>query len=135
MARQHGKDTVVKLNSVDISSYTNSTTFNRSADVHETTGYGVDDKAHDPGLKGGTITIGGYYDTTAVTGPGTALEPLLATKAPFIYQIEGTGSGKPQKSCTVVVGAYNESSPAGDYVTWTCELTIDGAVDNDPQAA
>jgi hypothetical protein len=135
MARQHGKDTVVKLNAVDISTYTNSTTFNRSAAIHDTTGYGVDDTKNDPGLKGGTITIGGWYDTTALTGPGAAIEPTLGTKVAFVYQIEGTGSGLPQKTCTVVVGAYNESSPVADYVSWTAELTIDGAVNTTAQAA
>jgi hypothetical protein len=135
MSRQHGKDTVVKLNAVDISPYTNSTTFNRSADTHDTTTYGVDDKEFSPGLKSGTITLGGFYDTTAVSGPGASIEPLLATVTTFLYQVSGTGSGLPQKTCQVVVAAYNQSSPVADYVTWTAELTVTGAVDATPQAA
>jgi hypothetical protein len=134
MARQHGKDTVVKLNAVDISPYTNSTTFNRSADTHDTTTYGVDDHEFSGGLKGGTVTIGGFYDTTAVSGPGASIEPQLGNTVDFVYQISGTGSGKPQKTCEVVVAAYNESSPVADYATWTAELTVTGAVDATAQA-
>jgi hypothetical protein len=135
MAKVHSKETNVSLNAVDISSYTNSTTYNRSASTHELTCYGLDDAEFGAGIRSGTITIGGFYDTTAVTGPGAAIEPLLGGAAvEFVYRIEGTGVGKPEKSCDVLVADYNESSPVADYATWTAELTITGPVTKSAQA-
>lgn len=134
MAKVHGKGTFVSLDASDISSYTNSTVFNRESDTHDTTAYGVDDHEHDPGLLLGTITIGGFYDDTAVTGPAEAIEPLLGTTVEFVYQAKGTGSGLPQKSCNVIVQNFNVSAPVADMVTWTSELLITGSVDRTAQA-
>lgn len=133
MAESHGKLTVVKLNATAISAYTDSTTFEREADEHDSTCYGVDDKEVVGGLKGGKVTIGGKY-VTGVSGPGPIIEALLSTKVAFVYQAEGTGTGKPQRSCTVHVKSYNQSSPVADIVRWTAELTISGAVDSTAQA-
>jgi hypothetical protein len=127
MAESHGKLTVVKLNAADISTYTDSTTFEREADEHNSTCYGVNDKEVVGGLLGGKITIGGKYITGA-TGPGTVIEALIGTKVAFIYRAEGTGTTKPERACTVLVKSYNASSPVADIVRWTAELTISGAV-------
>lgn len=127
MAEAHGKLTVVKLNAADISVYTDSTTFEREADEHDSTAYGVNDKEVVGGLLGGKVTIGGKYITGA-TGPGTVIEALLGTKVAFVYRAEGTGTTKPERACTVLVKSYNQSSPVADIVRWTAELTISGAV-------
>lgn len=132
MAESHGKLTVVKLNAVDISAFTNSTTFERGADEHDSTVYGGNDKEVVGGLLEGKITIGGKYITGA-SGPATLIEGLLSTKVAFLYQAEGTGTGLPQRSCTVLVKSYNQSSPVADIVRWTAELTISGAVNSTPQ--
>lgn len=134
MAVQHSKATVVKVGTADISAFTNSTTFNRSADSHEVTTYGRDSKVYAGGLKDATVTIEGFYDTS-VTGPRAILEPLLGETTEFTFQPEGTGSGKPQNVCDAVVTAYNESSPVADMVTWTAELQVSGDVDVTDQAA
>lgn len=127
MAESHGKLSVVKLNAVDISSFTNQTTFEREADEHDSTVYGLNDKTVVGGLLGGKVTISGKYITGA-SGPATLIEGLLGTTTAFIYQAEGTGTGKPQRSCTVLVKSYNQSAPVADIVRWTAELTISGAV-------
>lgn len=133
MAESHGKLTVVKLNAADLSAFTDSTTFERAADEHDSTCYGVDDHEVVGGLLGGKVTIGGKY-VTGVSGPATVIEALLGTKVTFIYQAEGTGTGKPQRSCTVHVKSYNQSSPVADIVRWTAELTISSAVDDTAQS-
>ena len=134
MAESHGKLTVVKLAATDISAFTNTTTFEREADEHESTCYGVDDKEVVGGLLGGKVTIGGKY-ITGMSGPAALIEALLGTKVAFIYQAEGTGASKPQRSCTVHVKSYNQSAPVADIVRWTAELTISGAVDDTAQSA
>lgn len=133
MSFVHTKDTVVTLGGDDLSAFTNSTTFNRSADSHDVTTYGKNSKVYAGGLKDGTVTIGGLYDDSA-TGPNAVIEPLLGTTVELVFKPAGTGTGKAQKVCDVVVTAFNVSSPVSDMVQWTAELQISGDVDITPQA-
>jgi hypothetical protein len=126
MAFTHSKNTYVSLADNDISSFANSTTYNRSADSHDVTTYGNLAKRYHGGLLDGTVTIGGTYDDSA-TGPRAVIQPLLGTTVEFVFRPEGTGSGKPEDTVQVVVTAYNESSPVADMVQWTAELQMDGA--------
>lgn len=134
MARQHGKDTVIKVNNVDISVHCSNSQMQRKADSHDSTGYGVNDYTYKAGLKGGTLNLDGNYDTSAVTGPGVVLDPLIGAEAvPVVRRVQGTGSGKPQQAFNAQVVSYQESSPYNDIVKWSAELTISGAVDATPQ--
>lgn len=135
MGKLHSKHTVVTIGGDDISAYTNSTTANRTADSHDTTGYGMDSKEYAKGLKDATITIEGYYDTTETTGTDDVLLPLYESDltTEFVLKLNGTGTGKEQIKCDVLVTAYNKSSPVADMVTWTAELQVSGDVDTTPQ--
>lgn len=123
MAQVHGKGTYVSLDGDDLSTFTNSTTYNRSADSHDTTTYGKNSKVYQGGLKDGTCTIAGIYESGA-TGPNAVINPILGTVVPFIYRPEGTGSGKPEHAVDVLVTAYNESAPVADMIQWTAELQL-----------
>jgi hypothetical protein len=130
----HGKDTVVKLDSKDLSQYTNTSEISREADTHDVSAYGAEAHNYQGGLKDGTASMGGTYDNTAVTGPRAVVEPLVGSKVTFIRQPEGTGTGLPQDSVTVVVTSYVETAPVADMVTWTCEMQMSSVVDTTPQA-
>lgn len=129
MAKIHSKVTVVLLNSVDISQYCNSVEFAREADTHETTGFGSSSKTYEGGLKDGTASLSGVYDS-AVAGPRATIEPLLGTTVPLVYKPEGTGTGKPTKTVSVIVGSYKETSAVADMVTWSVDLQMTGDVVN-----
>jgi hypothetical protein len=133
---QKSEDVIVTIDGDNISEYTTSTTFNRSVDTHDVTGYGKTSKVYTAGLKDGTVTIEGFYDATASTGSRVVLQPLFdaRTNVTFVYKPEGTGTGKPQNSCSVVVTAYNESAPVADMITWTAELQISGDVTTTAQS-
>jgi hypothetical protein len=133
MPESHGRLTYVSLNAADISTFTDNTTFNRAADEHDSTCYGVADHEFVGGLKTGSITISGKYMTGA-TGPATVIDGVLGTVVAFIYRAEGTGAGKPQKAANVLVKAFNQSAPVADIVRWTAELTVSGAVTTTTQA-
>lgn len=130
MGQVHASKTYVSIDDNDISTFTNSTTYNRSADSHEVTTYqpavAKPAKRFHGGLLDGTITIGGTYDDSA-TGPKAVIEPLLGETVEFIYRPEGTGVGKPEDTVEVLVTAYNQSSPVADMVQWTAELQMNGA--------
>lgn len=134
MSKQHGKDTVVLVDSKDISQYTNTSSKTFAAMIHDLTTYGNDSQVNAGGLLTNAATIGGWYDTQAGTGPRAVLLPLRGQTVTFIHRPEGTGSGKPQDSFSVVVGQYVETSPVADYVSWTCDLTGSGDADHTAQS-
>lgn len=134
MALRHGKDTVVRINSTDISAFTNSTAMTDETDTNEVTCYGAARKAYIAGLGDGSFTIGGVHDDS-IAGARAVIKPLKAagTAVPFQYRPEGTGSGKAQSSVNVIVKSFNMSSPVAEQVAWTAELQMTGALDETNQ--
>lgn len=133
MSSAHGSDEVWLVDTDDISYATKTSTWERTPDIHDITGYGKNSKVKRGGLKDGKFTVGGWYDTGA-TGPRAILEPLEATNVPITHRPEGTGAGKPQRVVDAVVGKYTETAPVDDIVQWTCEFEMSDDVDNTPQA-
>jgi hypothetical protein len=137
MAKKHGKDTVVKVDGDDLSVYTNTSEFKPTTDTEDTTTYGADGHVYDAGLTDGEFSMGGFYDSTAATGPRAVLQPLkgAAAKVPVIRQPEGTGSGLPQDSFTGVMTSYVETNPVEGYIKWTASFKISGDVNSTAQSA
>lgn len=135
MSLSHAKHTVLKLNAVDLSNYANNSQKEFTADSHDVTTYGKNSHVYAGGLKGGTATFSGFYDTTADTGPRDAIQPLLGTVVEFIHQPEGAGVGKPQDKVDVLVVKYTETSPVADYVQFAVDLQFSDDVDSTPQSA
>lgn len=127
MAFTHGKNTFVSLNAVDLSAFTNSTEWKQAADSHDTTTYGKNSHTFAGGLLNGTATIKGVYDN-GTTGPHDVIQPLIGTVVTFIHRPEGTGVGRPQNSVSVLVTAYEESSPVADMCMWTAELQLSDTI-------
>lgn len=130
----HGKNTYVSLNSSDLSPVSSKSVMTKAADTHDITMFGASDYAYQGGLKKGDASIEGTYDSTAVTGPRAIITPLLGTTVTFIRRPEGTGTGKAQDSCSVVVEKYVETNPVNDMVTWAVDLKITGAVTTTAQS-
>lgn len=129
----HGKNTVLKLNAVDLSVYCNTSEVTKDRDEHDVTGYGAGGHAYQGGLENNKVTFGGTYHSSA-TGPRKTIDPLLGTNVPFIRQPEGTGSTLPQDSATVHVKTYVETAPVAGMIVWTCECTVSGVIDATPQS-
>lgn len=127
MAFVHGKNTVITLNAVDLSTYTNTSTFTRGADSHDVTTYGKNDHCFSGGLGNNTASMGGIYDNGS-SGPRDTIEPLVGTVVTLTRKPEGTGSGLPLDSVSVLVTSYVETSPVADMVTWSCEMQCSDAV-------
>jgi len=121
MAFKHGKDTVITLNAVDLSAFTNTSELNRSADSHDVTTYGKSSHVYVGGLLDAKATMSGTYDDGAA-GPRATIEPLIGTVVTLIRKPVGTGAGKPQDSVSVVVTGYVETNPVADMVAWSCEM-------------
>ncbi len=136
MTFQHGKDTFLTINAVDVSPYTNTSDFDRAQDNHDVTAYGQQQHRYRGGLGDGTFSCGGTWDDTASTGPSEALEPLEDDKdgVPIVLQLNGTGAGLPQRSFNAILTGYSTSQPVDDMITWEAEFQIDGPVDRTAQA-
>lgn len=133
MAFVHGKNTVVTLNAVDLSAYTDASELTRSADIHDVTTYGKNSHVKVGGLLDGKGSLSGTYDS-AVGGPRATIEPLIGTNVTLIRKPEGTGTGKPQDSVSVVVGEYTETNPVADMVKWSVSLELSDEVTTTTQA-
>lgn len=134
MSKAHGKNTIITIATKDVSPYTKTSTYTRTAKNHDTTGYGVDDEDYEGGLKGGKFVLGGTYDNTASVGPRNALHSLVGTKVAVVRKLEGTGTGKPQDAFNMTLDKYEETNPHDDMVTWAAEGTIAGAVTTTAQS-
>ena len=133
MSFVHSKSTFFSINGADLSTYTNQSAFTRGADIHDLTTYGKDDHVNAGGLGVSSGSASGLYDSSASAGPRGVLEPLVGQTVTMIRRPEGTGSGKPQDSVSVVVGQYVETSPVADYVAWSVELTGSDSVTSSVQ--
>lgn len=131
--KSHGKKTVVILNGVNISTNSDNSQLELTADAHDITTYGVNSHVFGGGLLNGTGTVSGKYDINASDGPRAAVAPLRGTIVPFIHRAEGTGSGLPQDSVSALVVKYTQTSPVADYVTWAVDLQFSGDVTSTPQ--
>lgn len=135
MTFQHGKDTYVSVAGTDLSTFTNASEFGQVRDSHDVTGYGKGAHAKHKGLRDGTFTMGGTYDSTASVGPRAVLQTAYDDDAlcEVIRRPEGTGSGKPQDRFDALITSYKESNPVADMVTWSADMEISDVVDSTPQ--
>lgn len=134
MSRSHGKETVIIIDGNNISTYCDNSELEQGADEHDVTCYGADDHVVDYGLGTGAMTMGGVYDNTS-SGPKAILEGIIDGRAlvTLIRRVEGTGSGLPQESMSVLVKSYKETAPVADYVRWTAEMTKSGSITRSTQ--
>jgi hypothetical protein len=129
----HGKLTVLKVGANDISPATKTSNFSGSADVHDTSGYGVTNRTKAGGVADGTFTASGSYDIGATTGTPALLEGKEGTTFALTRQVAGAGSGKPQEVFSGVLAKFDVSAPFDDMVTWSGEWSVSGTVNRTAQ--
>ena len=124
----HGKNTVLKIGSDDISAFTSNSQLERSADNHDVTAYGATSKAYNGGLLDATFSADGTYDSTATTGSRAILAALVGTTVSVTREPEGTGTGMPQEVVDVVITKYTETNAVADMVKWQLEGQCSGDI-------
>lgn len=134
MTTAKGKNVVVLINGTDISLYCDTSEHHKKPDIVDITTYGKDAHVKEGALLDGNGSIGGIYDTSAVSGPRALLNALVGLTVPYVRRPEGTASGRPQDAVDVVVGEYVETAPVADIVRWTCALEYSDDIDSTPQA-
>lgn len=129
----HGKNTYISVDSNDLSAFCSASNLDVEADEHDVTMYGATDYAVQGGLVKKSASISGTYDDSA-SGPKAVLEPLIGTVVTLVRRPEGTGTGLPQESVSVLVKKYSESNPVAGMITWSCDLTGSGAITRTTQS-
>jgi hypothetical protein len=128
MSLSHGKLTKITVATKDISPFTKTSTLEKTADLHDGTGYGVDDRLWAGGVRTNKFTMAGSYDNTVSVGPRNVLNLAVGTSLAIVRNVEGTGTGKPNEAFTAVLEKYVETSPFDDLVSWSADFTISGAI-------
>lgn len=131
MAKVPGKGMYLEAATNDISQYTNDSTFTRTGQKDETTGYGADDDDYEGTLRGGTFTAQGVYDSTATVAPRAVFKGATATKVAMVRGPEGNATGKPKESFNLLLEEYAESAPVAGMIKWSIKGTVAGGVTDD----
>ena len=134
----HGKDAYFGVEDSgastirDLSAYLNNIDFGQENDTHDDTTFGAEGHTFRPGLTNGTISIGGLYDKTALTGSDTVLQSLIGveTTVGFEYGPEGNAAAAVKKSGECVLESYAQSAPVADLITFSATFRISGSVTN-----
>lgn len=134
MSFVHGKNTVVTVDSNDLSTWTNNSQITRGADEHDLTGYGKNTHVVQGGLLKHSFTMDGNYDSTTSTGPRATLQPIVGTVVTVTRKPEGTGTGKPLESFSALLTEYVETNPVADFVKWSAKFTVSDDISDSTQA-
>lgn len=135
MGKVYGRRMYISAGGTDISTYCNTSTFDREAEVDQVTGYGVDDHVYDAdGIRDGTFEIGGVYDDTAVTSPNVLFDGNEGDSFAIVRRVQGTGVGKPQQAFTAILKKYVETAPVAGHTTWSATFQKTGSVVKTTQA-
>lgn len=123
-------DSVVTVNSVDLSDHLLSSNFNQEADTVETVAMGGTWVATKPTFKRGSVSLEFQQDFAAGSVHAT-LNPLLGTSTTLTYKptSAATGTTNPLQTVTVVVTEVPVSdASAGEISTISVTWPFDGAV-------
>lgn len=133
MAFVHGRNTYVSLSATDLSAFTSSSQTEKSADTSDTTTYGQSAHTFVGGLLNGQGSMSGIYDSSTSAGPRALIEPLIGQTVTWVIRPEGTGTGKPARSVSVIPTKYTETNPVADMVTWAVDMQFTGVITNSTQ--
>ena len=136
MAFSHGKAAVIKIDNaagtlVDISAISNAGDLSNSTGTGETTSFGSADKTFIAGLKEGTFSIGGTYDSTQdamITAMMDAIAAGTLATMTLEYFPAGNVSGKVKYACENIPTSYTISTPVGGVATFKRDLQRTGAL-------
>lgn len=129
LQKTHSTNVVIILDGNDLSEYLEDSTWDDTNEKQMVTTYGNRRNVYDYGLGDGKLTISGVYDVTE-NGPKAVIEEIKDDKrmVTLVRRPEGTGSGKPQESVSVLIEKYTETAPVAGYVKFACDVQPSGDI-------
>lgn len=127
MAFQHGKNGYWSINDGserDLSTYITNVTFARELDTAETTTYGTAFKTRLAGHTDANMSIEGFFDPTATTGPDAVLAGVFAalTARVIIWGPYGSTASNVKITFTALCVTYEITGEVEDAVAFSAEF-------------
>lgn len=135
MAFVHGKGGVFKIDNAagtlqTLTAYLDQWSISNSVDMAETTTLGSEVKTYLSGQSDATISISGFYDSTAATGPDVVLNGIVGSETTSTFELgpEGSASTKTKYTGECFLTGYQITDAAGDAVKFTADFQVTGAI-------
>lgn len=133
MAFQHGKSGYWSINDGserDLSTFLTEVSFPRELDLAETTTFGSTFKTNLAGVTDATMSISGFWDPTATTGPDAVLAGVFAalTARVIIYGPYGNTGGQVKYTFSAICTSYEVSGSVDGAVEFSAEFQLSTAV-------
>ena len=129
---RHGKGVSVFIDAYDFSAYFKDLTNSNNVETAETTAFGSNAKTYIVGLKDGSVSLSGYFESTDSTGTDQYFSSILgsATKQKVIIAPEGHSNGARATVLQSDDTSYEVSGSIGDVVGASAEFQADSGVDH-----
>ncbi len=113
----HGKDAVVLLDNTNLSTTLSDVSVSLTSDVAETSTFSTSSKTYIAGLKDGTATASGYFETSSPDSDAEFLAQLGSTGAAYSIAPTGYTRGNPATLGSVIETSYDRSADVGGVVS------------------
>lgn len=128
MAFAAGKNVTFSLNGTAIGTFLSNVSLTRNGDTLDVTTFGDSDREFIQGLRSATITISGYFDPTASTGPDAVLATAFADADGVAFVLVfGTGTTVTY-SGSCLVASYETTAAVDGLIAFSASLTATGAI-------
>lgn len=128
MAFAAGKNVTFSLNGTAIGTFLSNVSLTRNGDTLDVTTFGDSDREFIQGLRSATITISGYFDPTASTGPDAVLATAFADADGVAFSLVfGTGTTVTY-SGSCLVASYETTAAVDGLIAFSASLTATGAI-------
>jgi hypothetical protein len=122
----HGKNAVVLLDNTNLSTTLTDASVSLIADVAETSTFTASSKTYVAGLKDGTVTLSGYFETTSPDADAEFLAQLGSSGSAFSIAPIGYTRGNPTEFGNVIETSYDRSADIGSVVAVAVAFQFDG---------
>ena len=113
----HGKDAVILLDNTNLSTTLTDASLSLTADVTETSTFSSSSKSYVAGLKDGTATLSGYFETSSPDSDAEYLAQLGGSGAAFSIAPIGYTRGNAVSFGTTLETSYDRSADVGGVVS------------------
>ena len=129
----HGKNAVVLLDDTNLSTTLTDASVSLTADVAETStfsGGASSGKTFVAGLKDGTVTLSGYFESSSPDADAEFLSQLGGSGSAFTIAPIGHTRGNPTEFGNVIGTSYDRSADIGSVVAVAVAFQFDGDAHN-----
>jgi len=122
----HGKNAVVLLDNTNLSTTLTDASVSLTADVAETSTFTASSKTYVAGLKDGTVTLSGYFESTSPDADAEFLAQLGSSGSAFSIAPIGYTRGNATEFGNVIETSYDRSADIGSVVAVAVAFQFDG---------